>query len=522
VSGLLRALVALLLLTLAAGAMPARAEQRIALIVANESYASGDLGRLPGTRTDAQRLEIALKKDGFAVTTVYNAGLGQMRQAVGAFARRLAQAGKDGVGFFYYSGHGIASEAGQDNYLIPVDAVPQGFTDLPLQAFGMKDMIGAVAAAGAKAAFIVIDACRNTPVSWSRGTKGLLRPDPSTDMLIAYATAPQSTASDDGLYSQILSEELSKEGANSDLLFQAVQRRVARETNRRQIPAFESRLVEPVVFLESLPTETLRRAVPATTVALPTDSPAIASLRQRALAGDAASQVSLGIKYDGGRDGLARNKTEAVRFFRMASDRGDALGQGFLADMYQFGEGGLAVDKVEAVRLYKLAADQGNRFAQARLGRLYELGGGGLVVNRAQAARLYKLAADQGEPMAQARLGYMYDVSLGGLPKDQVEAVRLYKLAADQGNALAQVNLGVLYELGQGGLPVDKMAAARLFRLAADQGDADGQAYLADYYSRGDGGLPKDSAESLRFFKLAAQKGNDYAQKRLRSLGESW
>ena len=43
------------------------------------------------------------------------------------------------------------------------------------------------------------------------------------------------------------------------------------------------------------------------------------------------------------------------------------MAQNNLGNMYKRGEGGLAVDKAEAVRLYRLAADQGFGPAQARL-----------------------------------------------------------------------------------------------------------------------------------------------------------
>ena len=64
-------------------------------------------------------LEGVLKRLGFVVTTVHDAGLAGLHQAVNAYARRTRQAGPDAVGFFYYSGHGAAD--GATNYLIPVD-----------------------------------------------------------------------------------------------------------------------------------------------------------------------------------------------------------------------------------------------------------------------------------------------------------------------------------------------------------------------------------------------------------------
>src|SRR5258708_4796121 len=109
--------------------------------------------------------------------------------------------------------------------------------------------------------------------------------------------------------------------------------------------------------------------------------------------------------------------------------------------MYDQGRGGLAKDANEAVRLYRLAADQGNAFVQARLGLMYEQEGGGLAKDEKEAVRLYRLAADQGNAVAQANLGWMYEQARGGLAKDEKEAARLYRLAADQGNTFVQANL---------------------------------------------------------------------------------
>jgi uncharacterized caspase-like protein len=64
-------------------------------------------------------LESVLKRLGFDVTTVRDAGLASLNQAVNAHIRRVRQSGPGTVGFFYYSGHGAAE--GATNYLIPVD-----------------------------------------------------------------------------------------------------------------------------------------------------------------------------------------------------------------------------------------------------------------------------------------------------------------------------------------------------------------------------------------------------------------
>lgn len=239
----------LIAVVLLAYASPAQAEQRLALVIANEAYVSPGLGRLPGTRADTARMQAALTTAGFTVRVVSNAQKAQMQRAVADFVRDLAKAGQDGVGFLYYTGHGIADAKRGANYLIPVEADITSAAELPLYALPMDDVLDAIEGAGAKAAFVVFDACRSTPTSLSRGGKGLLPSRGRTDTLVAFATAPGETAADDGLYSRVLADHLARAGANSTTLFAEVQAEVARSSGRRQVPQFLSGLVEPVQFV---------------------------------------------------------------------------------------------------------------------------------------------------------------------------------------------------------------------------------------------------------------------------------
>ena len=61
-------------------------------------------------------------------------------------------------------------------------------------------------------------------------------------------------------------------------------------------------------------------------------TPFVDEIRALAEAGDAESQVNLGVMYDTGR-GVPQDDAEAVRWYRLAADQGDADAQfnfGFL------------------------------------------------------------------------------------------------------------------------------------------------------------------------------------------------
>ena len=81
----------------AAWAVPAAyADKRIALLIGNQGYGS-EIGQLANPHNDIALLEKALKDLRFEVTTVRDAGLAALHQAVNAYARRVRAAGPDAV-----------------------------------------------------------------------------------------------------------------------------------------------------------------------------------------------------------------------------------------------------------------------------------------------------------------------------------------------------------------------------------------------------------------------------------------
>lgn len=87
----------------------------------------------------------------------------------------------------------------------------------------------------------------------------------------------------------------------------------------------------------------------------------IEALRQRAEAGDAQAQMTMGWRYDTGT-GVSRDASEALGWYRQAAAQGDATAQSNIGLAYHQGRG-VAVDLVEAKRWYLMAAEQ--KFPQA-------------------------------------------------------------------------------------------------------------------------------------------------------------
>jgi TPR repeat protein len=107
-------------------------------------------------------------------------------------------------------------------------------------------------------------------------------------------------------------------------------------------------------------------------VALPDASPV--SVREKAEAGDAASQFQLAMMLRGG-NGEDRNESESVRWVIAAAENGHAMAQAELAVMYHAGDG-VPQDYARAAAWYRKSAEQGNSIAQSSLGAMYVNGEG--------------------------------------------------------------------------------------------------------------------------------------------------
>lgn len=232
------------------------------------------------------------------------------------------------------------------------------------------------------------------------------------------------------------------------------------------------------------------------------------ALLRKAEAGNAESQYILGRAYQAGRP-VARDSSEALKWYRKAAEQGYALAEFSLAAMYIDGEG-VSKDSTEAVRWLRKAAEHGHAFAQFTFGYNVEQRG-----DFSEAAKWYRKAAEQGLVTAQNALGFMYEQGRG-LKKDDKEAAKWYRKAAEQGDANAQSNLGNMYSAGKG-VAQDYSEAAKWFRLSAEQGWTAGQANLAGLYMLGNG-VPRDFVSAYMWCSLAAITGQEECRSGLQVL----
>jgi uncharacterized caspase-like protein len=210
------------------------AGERLALLIGHEKY-NDSVGLLKNPHNDINIIGAALARVGFAVSSVSDASHKDLHTNIKAHIARVQAAGGDTVSFIYYSGHGAADETGI-NYLIPVDVTTSDTTSVWNGSVELKaDLVDKLAAQAPRAThYVVFDACRtelklkSPGKPFEVGGQGFVPVIQSSGILIAYATAPNKTASDAGVYARILAEELAKPNAESVSMFRNVQLRVNR------------------------------------------------------------------------------------------------------------------------------------------------------------------------------------------------------------------------------------------------------------------------------------------------------
>ena len=228
---------------------------RVAVVIGNAAYAAGPLAN-PGK--DAVAMAALLREMGFQVVLAQDAGKARM-QALLDEARLLLQ-GRQGIGLFYYAGHGLQLD--WRNYLLPVDAALRQAADVPAQALDVQAVLQAFTGAGTAMNILVLDACRDNPFGQSSSAKGLAPLDAPPGTFFAYATAPGNVAEDgtaqdgNGLYTRFLLQELKRPEARIEDVFKRVRLQVRQASGGRQIPWESTSLEQDFVFATGQRSET--------------------------------------------------------------------------------------------------------------------------------------------------------------------------------------------------------------------------------------------------------------------------
>ncbi|OIN98141.1 MAG: hypothetical protein AUJ49_13800 [Desulfovibrionaceae bacterium CG1_02_65_16] len=230
-TGLGFALCALFLLT---GPAQAASNGRYALVIGNSAY--GDKP-LKNPANDARDVARALERLGFDVQLKTDAKLRDIEESIRDFGLKLK---RGGVGLFYYAGHGVQVQG--VNYLVPIGARLSSESDVKYECVDAGRVLGKMEDAGNELNLVILDACRNNPFarSFRSAEQGLARMDAPTGSLVAYATAPNSVASDgggkNGLFTKYLLQNIGTPGITIEEMFKRVRIGVMNETAKKQVP----------------------------------------------------------------------------------------------------------------------------------------------------------------------------------------------------------------------------------------------------------------------------------------------
>jgi hypothetical protein len=218
---------------------------RSALVIGNSNYVFAPLAN---PSHDANDVAQALRNAGFSVDTVLDADKRKMQEAIAQFGTALGQ--HKGVGFFYYAGHGV--QIAGENYLVPTDAAIDSEASLKESTVNASSAVDAMAATGVSLNVVVLDACRNNPLT-PTGFRGLSRMDSSDRLFVSFSTRPGAVALDgDGRnspYAKHLTQAMATPRLNLENVFKHTLKGVYQDTQGQQSPWISSSYFDEFVFL---------------------------------------------------------------------------------------------------------------------------------------------------------------------------------------------------------------------------------------------------------------------------------
>ena len=245
----------LLTLLIIASAGSARAEKRLAVLIGNANYSHA--GKLANPGNDVNLIASTLESVGFETKIFTNLDAKIMGQTIDDLARVVADVD---VLVVYYAGHAI--QVSGENYLIPIDAKLTTESSVPRQTISLTSLMKAMSRV--PVSVLLLDACRNNPfvdaISQNersigrsvRVTRGLAVVRPIGDMLITYATLPNSVALDgrgvNSPFAEALARHIPTPNAEISVLMKRVTRDVLAKTKGKQRPQQLSQMQKEFYF----------------------------------------------------------------------------------------------------------------------------------------------------------------------------------------------------------------------------------------------------------------------------------
>ncbi len=226
----------------------AMAEARVALVIGNNAYQH--VPKLEKAVSDARAVGDMLQKIGFKTSVLLNADQRKMNSAVNRF---VDDVGGGGIGVIFFAGHGV--QINNQNFLLPVDFEdPQNESDVADQGISLQGVQDKLALQRAKFALLVIDACRDNPLSRKAGRtlgvgSGLAQASSAEGQMVVFSAGANQQALDrlsdadrnpNGVFTREFLPWISKPGTSvreAMLQVRSAVRQRARSVNHEQFPA---------------------------------------------------------------------------------------------------------------------------------------------------------------------------------------------------------------------------------------------------------------------------------------------
>lgn len=252
---LITATVVLVLGLTASCAWAAGTEKRVALVIGNGTYRNAP--PLKNSVNDAKLMAETLGGLGFRLIgdrPLLDAERPAMEQGIRSFGKALREGA---VGVFYYSGHGLQVKG--VNYMAPVSAKVTGESDVKYELVDVGFVLDEMGNAGNRLNIVILDACRNNPLSAS-GVRalgdGLATMTAPAGTAIAFATQPGNVARDGAgshsPYTEALAKSLRTPGLDLFDTFNEVGLAVKKSTDGRQQPWLSSSPIEGKFYFAGL------------------------------------------------------------------------------------------------------------------------------------------------------------------------------------------------------------------------------------------------------------------------------
>ena len=226
----------------------AKKGSRLALVIGNGHYPDASEA-LDQPINDARALSGALRRDGFDVDVVEDAGRDDMVRAID---RLKAKIKRDAVVMLFFGGYGV--QVGRESYMIPVDAKIWKESDVRREGISVESVLDVMKEKGARAKLVVIDASRRNPYerrfrSFSHGLAPINAPD---NALILTSATPGKVAEDSKSTDSVLVSELlnhiNSHSVGAEAAFNKTRVAISKASEGEQVPSVSSSLLEDVRF----------------------------------------------------------------------------------------------------------------------------------------------------------------------------------------------------------------------------------------------------------------------------------